>query len=206
MITKEDLMSDLLKLNNDVDLKQLQAMFSDSLIKVIRLKGYSSYNRFKGIDEIRAYSTAKQPIDKDYTNLSTPGVTQDNIEAWLSQGGWVGLVIPQGYIIVDVDDIEEAEQLNEALLSKRLKYHLIHTPNGMQFILKDTGNILKQAVNVITALGITVDYRLSGKGQIVLPSRNTEGREWVLVETDISSLLFFLEPINCNSCLIKYNV
>jgi len=43
---------------------------------------------------------------------------------------------------------------------------------------------------------IVVDYKLSEKGYIVLPTRNTEGRYWEhIADGELSPLPVFLEPV-----------
>jgi P4 family phage/plasmid primase-like protien len=159
-----------------MDWKQFVGTFPDA--KVIRLRGYSIENFAVGDKE--RYQTAKIPMSKDWTNLSE----KENkllIDVWTNekQNGWLGQVIPDGVIILDVDNKhnENAPDLMaEIIIGEGLKCHSIVTPNGRQFMFKSPEGKIKQGAGMYTPLGIVIDTRTTGDGQIVLPTPNTAGR------------------------------
>ncbi|MDD9150418.1 MULTISPECIES: phage/plasmid primase, P4 family [unclassified Sporolactobacillus] len=165
-----------------VEAVNLAEMFPHTTLKVIRLAGYSRQNKVKGSSQ--RYQAAKRPCMRDWSNLQKPGLNGKAAELWLVQKGWTGLVIPSDYVVVDIDDEREGEQVLHALNQEGLKFHAIQTPNGCQFIFKDSAAaIRKQGTKLFMACGCAGDYRTADRGQIVLPSRQTPGRTWVRTET-----------------------
>nr|WP_307191446.1 phage/plasmid primase, P4 family [Mesobacillus stamsii] len=161
---------------------------------MIKLLGYSSFNKEREYD--RRYSKAKQPFMKGWQHMDKPGLTKHEETTWLNQKGWTGLVIPKGYIVIDIDDQEEGEYIYKALLADQLKFHAIKTVRGYQFFFKDNGKIKGQDATVLMTCGCVGDYRLAERGQIVLPSDNTEGRGWIrLVDGDLSIMPIYFERL-----------
>lgn len=170
-------------------ISHLSGMFASQDIKIIKLKGYSTTNRKDGTAR---YSEAKTPVGKWG---SAEPLTEKEIKEWTKANGWLGLVIPDGFDVVDVDDQSEGELLREILRSQGVKFHEMTTKNGFQFFFKTSGKLKKQRARFVTALGIVCDYRLSQKGYTVLPSSNAEGRSWSYVEYEpLDETPFYLEP------------
>lgn len=146
-------------------------------IKIIKLMGYSFANKEK--EDYKQYQTAKRPFMKGWQDLNTPGLSENEIFDWLGKKGWTGLVIPKGYDVVDIDDVDEGRFIYKALHKEGFRFHALKTVRGYQFIFKSSNMISGQDAVVLMACGCVGDYRLAGRGQIVLPSRNTPGREWI---------------------------
>ena len=132
--------------------------------KIIRLLGYANGNT--------DYDKAKIATEKGWPPLSDAQI-QDS----LNKGHWIGGVIAEGYILIDVDNKEKGNAIHEGLLRTGYSFIAIETPNGYQFMFRDTGKIKNQGAKKLTLCGIVVDFRLSHKGYIVLPTKNTEGRK-----------------------------
>lgn len=178
-------------IDESVDLNRL---FPSSPIKVIKLFGYSAFNKEK--DHSKRYKTAKRPFHKEWQEMDQPGLTNNDSFSWLKDGGWTGLVIPKGYIVVDIDDPEEGEILYKALIKDQLAFHAIRTVRGYQFFFKDNNKVSKQGAMVLMACGCVGDYRLAERGQIVLPSLNTKGREWVRLNNgELSEMPIYFERL-----------
>lgn len=165
--------------------------------KLIPLKGMSSKNKVAGTEGKR-YSEAKKPSETGWNLPDYKGLSSDEAWNWeILYGGWIGMVIPSGFIVVDIDDRGEAGLLNDILKGQGLKYHYIATPNGGQFIFLDTGRVEKQNVKAFTPLGFLADYRLPNKGYIVLPSYSTKGRYWgEISDSELSPLPSWLEILS----------
>lgn len=159
-----------------VDLRQLFPSVSGEL-KIIKLMGYSPMNREENLS--KRYNLAKRPIMKGWQDRRKPGMNNGEIQQWLSKKGWIGLVVPSGYDVVDIDEMKEGELIFHALLQEKFNFHAIKTVNGYQFIFRSSNNVTSQDAKVLMAAGFVGDYRLAGRGQIVLPSENTEGRYWI---------------------------
>jgi putative DNA primase/helicase len=180
--------------NRQGTVEQLQRLFPSSNLKIIKLIGYSYINKEE--DRRKAYSTAKRPFMKKWQDMNRPGLSEQEADFWLNQKGWTGLVIPKGVIVVDIDNKEEGEYIYRALRKDQLSFHAIKTVRGYQFFFKDTGKIQGQDSSVLMAGGFIGDYRIAEKGQIVLPSHNTEGREWVhLAQGELSDMPIYFERL-----------
>ncbi|HHY72253.1 MAG TPA: DNA primase [Bacillus bacterium] len=150
---------------------------SADTIKIIRLLGYSKQNSEQ--DAHKKYNAAKRPFMKDWQNFEKPGLNEGEAAEWLNKKGWTGLVIPNGYDVVDIDDVNEGRFIYKALLREKFNFHAIKTVRGFQFFFKSSNMITGQDAVVLMACGCVGDYRLAGRGQVVLPSINTNGREWI---------------------------
>jgi len=159
-------------------LLQLTSAFKK--IVLIPLVGYTN----KNID----YGIAKTPLVKNFTSKEFKGLQLEEAEKHLRLGGWIGLLIPESFILVDIDDKNIGKLLLETLLKTGIQAHVLETPNGYQFFFKENGKVITQQVKAITKSGINVDYRLPGKGYIVLPSENTPGREWIKISEAIHEI------------------
>jgi len=161
-------------------------------ITLIPLLGYTKGNKETGKER---YKAAKKPIANNWNDENYKGLTGEEVEKHIEKGGWLGLKIPKGMILIDVDEEQTGEYIHEYIDSLGLSYHAIKTPRGWQFFFKDTGRVKKQETDFITNGLIKVDYRLYQKGYIVLPTRNTEGRKWEHIShEELSPLPVFLEP------------
>ncbi|MDP4086009.1 MAG: phage/plasmid primase, P4 family [Bacillota bacterium] len=172
----------------------LGRLFPSIPIKIIKLLGFSSFNREQDYD--RRYQAAKRPFMKGWQHMDKPGLTHNETNSWLSQGGWAGLVIPKGFVVVDIDEQQEGELIYKALVADNLNFHAIKTVRGFQFFFKDNQKVKGQDSTVLMACGCVGDYRLSERGQIVLPSINTKGREWIkLADGELSELPIYFERL-----------
>ncbi|WP_445505740.1 phage/plasmid primase, P4 family [Niallia sp. 03091] len=185
---------------------ELNRLFPSSSIKVIKLLGYSSSNREQ--DQAKRYNKAKRPFTNGWQQMDKPGLSKKEENAWIKQGGWIGLVIPRGYIVVDIDDTQEGEILFKALLKDQLSFHAIKTVRGYQFFFKDNKRVRRQNATVLMACGCVGDYRLAEKGQVVLPSSNTKGREWVhSVDGPLSEMPIYFDQLkNLNKTVRPFPV
>lgn len=172
----------------------LDRLFPSSNLKIIKLLGFSPINKERNYDE--RYSKAKRPFMKNWQHMDKPGLSKDEERGWLQQKGWTGLVIPKGYIVVDIDDQDEGEFIYKALIADQLNFHAIKTVRGFQFFFRDTGRIERQNALVLMAGGFIGDYRLAERGQIVLPSPNTKGREWIrIADGTLSEMPIYFEQL-----------
>lgn len=107
-------------------------------------------------------------------------------EDWLNRGGTIGLWCPPGFVIIDIDDKDQAEILNR--ITPTLK---CRTPHGMHFYFR-TNQTIAQVVKGHLPIGLRCDTRVAGKGYCILPY-NSDGRQWV--EGNVEELPFWLNPL-----------
>lgn len=156
--------------------------------KIIKLTGYANGNQ--------EYQKAKTPVCKW---KDSQGLDDLEINKWINQGGWIGAVIPQERIIIDVDDQVQGKLVKGLLEGENKHHHSIKTPNGWQFVFaakeKRTQDI-KQITKFFSQIGVVIDTRTAGAGYIVFPTNNTEGRYIVTNSIEqLDELPQYLRPV-----------
>lgn len=121
----------------------------------------------------------------------------------------VGMIIPEGYIVIDVDDKEQSEKIDKAINSLNLKCIKSQTGKGKHFIFKDPLNGNRtQSNGAITKIGVKIDSRVANKGYVAvkfLPDAEVIGtpdgnRFTTLIDLEqIDDLPHWLEPIKMQS-------
>jgi putative DNA primase/helicase len=165
--------------------------------KIIKLKGFANGNK--------DYSKAKTP-PWGYKWQEEPSMTDSEIENWINQDGWIGAVIPQNRILVDIDDSIQGEAVKGLLEGENVHHHCIKTPNGWQFAFKAEHTAtkeIKQITKFFTQIGAVIDTRTAEAGYIVFPTSSTKGRYIVSKSIEkLDELPHFLKPIR-NSKQVK---
>lgn len=138
----------------------------------ILLKGYHPvHNREKD------YRTAKTPAPTS-TGFTSPNYkvpTQEKVAAWVTKGGWVGHLIPEGAHVIDVEDPEKIREIGRLLDQKKLIAPISRTKNGVHFIFcLNGGPPIPGDSNRMTRMGFAVTDRSAGKNYVILPP--TDGR------------------------------
>ncbi len=77
-----------------------------------------------------------------------------------------GGVLSDDIILVDVDNMTEAEQLNHIINDMGIQCTKIQTTRGMHFYFKNTG-VRSNSIHKLSAIGITVDTKLGSKNAVV---------------------------------------
>jgi hypothetical protein len=162
--------------------KVLYQLTGETPAALISLRGYSGGNA--------DYKTAKKPQGGKWNYiLKTDLLRLPQTKAW------AGLVVPEGRIACDIDDSQYFDCIYQGLKRLRIKHVAIRTPNGGQFIFTDIKAIATQSAKMITLGGFICDYRLSGKGYIVLPMPHTEGREVIHADKELDPMPLFFVPV-----------
>jgi putative DNA primase/helicase len=98
----------------------------------------------------------------------------------------VGVLIPNQYVVVDVDNMEQADKLMRLVTEENIKCQIMQTTRGKHFWFT-LSKPIKNSIAVITGIGIYADYRSWGKQSEVCVRMNGEWREW-LTDYDWSEL------------------
>ncbi|MGU3439640.1 phage/plasmid primase, P4 family [Bacillus cereus] len=104
-------------------------------------------------------------------------------------------ILDDEYIMVDVDDIAEAETLLDIIEDKNINCSVLETTNGMHFYFKGydiTANKIKWFSNI----GILCDYKLGIKNTADPLKIDGKTRKWLRKCTDQDSLPSWLYPYN----------
>lgn len=105
----------------------------------------------------------------------------------------VGWIIPNGFLVIDIDNKKQAAKVYTILMKKQVKFAYMLSLHGGHFIFKASDDAYQTAGD-ICAIGITVDTRAAGKGYIVLPVNDTD-RQWGSITNDVDVVPFWLKPI-----------
>lgn len=100
----------------------------------------------------------------------------------------LAIIIPDDYVVVDIDDEQEGKALLKLVETNSEEYDTViscvmRTDHGYHFWFRkpsqDLGGLgIRHTSKVKTLLTLTVDYRIGGKGYMVI-RRNGKDREWV---------------------------
>ncbi|PEC06799.1 DNA primase [Bacillus cereus] len=104
-------------------------------------------------------------------------------------------ILDDEYIMVDVDDIAEAETLLDIIEDKNINCSVLETTNGMHFYFKGydiTANKIKWFSNI----GILCDYKLGIKNTADPLKIEGKTRKWLRKCTEHDSLPSWLYPYN----------
>ncbi|MEI2319039.1 DNA primase family protein [Bacillus paramobilis] len=104
-------------------------------------------------------------------------------------------ILDDEYIMVDVDDIAEAETLLDIIEDKNINCSVLETTNGMHFYFKGydiTANKIKWFSNI----GILCDYKLGIKNTADPLKIDGKTRKWLRKCTEHDSLPSWLYPYN----------
>lgn len=117
----------------------------------------------------------------------------------VEDGMRVGWIIPKGYVVVDIDNVEDglAQEYIERLLNKfEVEYSYNYTSRGIHILLKDPTQSIKSGAKMKCGLNIVIDTRANETGYIVLPC-NDPHRQWGKWHDSVEDIPYFLKPI-CN--------
>lgn len=131
------------------------------------------------------------------TQWKTNPLNYERAETLLEEGYRIGWVIPEGYVVVDIDneDNEDSSACVERILNDLgIKYCYNRTNRGLHLLFKDSKLSIKTDAVTKCALGITVDHRANHRGYIILPS-NDPHRTWGEWRDDIDEIPAFLKPV-----------
>ncbi|MCG2722284.1 MAG: hypothetical protein L6290_09765 [Thermodesulfovibrionales bacterium] len=142
----------------------------------VKCKGYNPrYDNPKYTAEER-YKVAKEALNKGYTKDDYSGPDNDEIEQWLQTKGWLGWIIPKGYVALDVEDAASIKYLETICRNKAIEPAIHCSKNGRHFLFKSSENL--SAATVPTKAGFGVTYRVGGKSYLILAP--IENRSWQL--------------------------
>lgn len=103
----------------------------------------------------------------------------------------IGMEIPTGYVVIDIDDIEQAQVVSNWLNEEKVKRCEMNTKHGKHFIFKTGNRKFKNQANVKTYLHdsffkLDIDIRAAENnnrkaGYIILPENDLD-RKYVIIE------------------------
>lgn len=135
----------------------------------------------------------KAPMNKWKSNP----YSYEQAQLIVEEGYRIGWIVPEGYVVVDVDNEdhpESSEVIERILKEKEIPYSYNRTSRGIHFLFKDNSMAISADAVTKCALGITVDHRANKKGYIILPI-NDPHRSWGEWLEEPADIPFFLKPL-----------
>jgi putative DNA primase/helicase len=133
----------------------------------------------------------KEPVDKKIIPL--PRYTLHDI----SDFPGIGLDVPMPYVVVDIDEANQAEKLTRLVLEEGIRCQIMQTTRGRHFWFA-VGEPVKNSVKATTGIGLVADYRSWGKDLSYVAIKHLgEWREW-LTDFDwdeLDELPWWLRPL-----------
>lgn len=124
-------------------------------------------------------------------------LSYDQAQESLEQGNRVGWIIPKGYVVIDIDNKDDAQSQHyiEKILDKfEVKYSYNYSSKGMHILFRDPKENIKSGAKYKCGLNIEVDTRANETGYIVLPS-NDPHRKWGTWNDFVEDIPYFLIPL-----------
>lgn len=141
----------------------------------------------------------KKPVDG--RGLKHP-LNVGEAKNWVTDNGRVGWIVPNNYIVIDIDNKDHprsAQVLEKVLYLKGVQFWSNQSKQGTHFIFKNTEEVMKGKGTFggnLTPLGIRADGRGSGKGYIILPVNDEQNRQWKdWSPEEVDELPFFCRPL-----------
>lgn len=163
--------------------------------KPIPCVGYSKINREKGYDA--RYKLAKKPTATDFTKQSYVSPSEEKCNEHLESGGWLGWLVPDSLVALDIENKNEIEMVLDILKHKGIKPIIHKTNNGIHLIFRNP-NQIKGNQKTLINLGFEITYRIGSSNYLILAPCNY--RTWDcdienLNESNIPELPELLYPI-----------
>ena len=133
---------------------------------------------------LRISPNTKRPIDKfdeahNYSDIKTHSD--------------IGLIVPDGYVVIDVDDGEQANVLFRIIKDLGIRSKVMQTTRGMHFWFQ-TPKVITNSIKILTPIGITVDVKCGGKKSYVKIKSVGKVREWLMQNDELDVLPRWLTP------------
>jgi putative DNA primase/helicase len=108
----------------------------------------------------------------------------------------VGIKMTEPWVVVDVDDMEQAEKLTALVEKEEIRCRIMQTTKGRHFWFR-AKEPMKNSVRSMTGIGIHADYRSWGKQAQVCVKLHGEWREWIheTAWEDIEEIPRWLRPL-----------
>lgn len=111
----------------------------------------------------------------------------------------IGVIVPEPYVVVDIDDMGEAERLTALVQAENIKCQIMQTTRGRHFWFVSDRPV-KNTIKTMTAIGLRADYRSYGKRSQVCVRLNDQWRQWLTDYPwdEIALLPRWLRPLKQN--------
>lgn len=165
-------------------------------VKYVKLRGLVGV---EGEPNEEQYKDGKKPV-YSWKSPYIPFPKEEHEEHFKNRG-WHGFVIPEGYIVCDIDEKDSANpkgtfiKVLKDIIKNKIGCIVFKTPNGGHMIFKDTGKVTTQRNKILTLGGFICDYKKTNDGYVVLPSEHTEGRRLIHADSSFGDMPSIFIPV-----------
>lgn len=173
----------------DKNLERLEKIYPNSKYVLIEAYNPSIFENIQYDSNLDSKATK--------TRWKTSPLNYEKAQEALENGDRVGWIIPEGYVVVDVDnkDNPNTQKYLEKLLHKfEVKYSYNYTSKGIHILFRDNTRSIKTDAKIKCALNFEIDIRANETGYIVLPS-NDPHRKWGEWNDFVEEIPYFLKPL-----------
>ena len=146
---------------------------------------------------------SKEKYDSSFDNKAalnrwkTKPLSYDEACAALEQGNRIGWIVPEGYVVIDIDnkdDPRSQDVINKILDKFEVVRSYNYTNHGMHILFKDPTRQIKSEAKMKCSLNIEVDTRANETGYIILPC-NDPYRAWGDWNDFVEDIPYFMKPM-----------
>jgi putative DNA primase/helicase len=113
----------------------------------------------------------------------------------------LAILIDEPYVVLDVDDSNQALKLYDILTAYNVKCNIMKTDRGCHFWFK-TREPMTNNTHINTPITVKVDVKSWGKKSLVTVKKKDIWREWLVKNNDVDEIPFWLTPIKVKKDLI----
>ena len=118
----------------------------------------------------------------------------ETVKGFESYGG----ILKEDIILIDIDDLEQAQKLNMILFAQGIKCNRIYTTRGIHFYFKRPVNLDRNKIHCNTAIGIIADIKAGCKLTCIPLKVDGVERETEFINEPLDILPPWLFPIECD--------
>lgn len=104
-------------------------------------------------------------------------------------------VLEDDYIMVDIDDMDDADIIFEILEDKEISFSALETDNGMHFYFKGY-DLPANRIKWYSNIGVLADYKLGSRNTVDPLRINGKTRKWLKRSNEPDALPQFLYPMS----------
>lgn len=162
-------------------------------------------SNFKGFDNVR-YKKMKIDAYGNKTVIGKENYALEELEGFMKEpDSAVAMIVPDGCVVVDVDDKKEGQALINCIKDQEIKCFISESTKGYHFYFQiPRGMKIKNNTRVSTPVGLTcIDYRSGQAHSLIIEYRNLKWADWIIEPQstgldpfmDLDELPFWLYPL-----------
>ena len=134
------------------------------------------------------YRWSKKPEEDGFTNPDVPGTTPEAAIAWVEKGGFLGVLVPEGAVVIDLDQPEGLTWFESEYAAHPERFGpVFKTKHGYHAWFRLPAEVhLNGGASYLTISGFKVTQRVGLKNYVLMPP--SEDKELVTPDADFRDL------------------